>query len=594
MNFNYFVIPFTIGILFCITTVIILFIKWFKKFEKSSKIKFYKLFISPLNLILVIKDIFLESLLHRRIFKTNIILGYMHSSFAFGWFLLIVTGFIETTLLHQTIFHPIYEPIFFKYFHHKVYNKTINFLMDLFLLYVLSGILLAILKRIYKRLFGLKNNTKLNTINKIALISLWLIFPARLIAESTTAAIYHNGDFLTQNFAKIVSSVVNPLNIEIYTWWAYSIILFIFFITVPFSRYMHIPTEMFFIALKRAGVKFENNNLGIRKVEIYSCSSCGICIESCQLNNDLQRKSMVPAYYLYKLRKNNSTKKNTYDCLMCGRCQELCPVKIDILDIKLSIRQNYMNRLLQDYNFIKYNVINNNNLKIGYFAGCMTHLTPSILSSMEKIFKYTNTPYIFIDEDSTICCGRPLKLAGKQNDAEYIVKKNTEYINSLNLNLLITSCPICYKIFLEDYIYLNTKVLHHTQWLYELLKTKKIILNKSNQTVIYHDPCELGRGTNVYEEPRLIISAIYNLLETKASKNNSLCCGGSLGNFYTNELEKIKIAQNTLKKIISHNVDKIITACPLCKKTFQKSSDYVIKDICEIVAENLHTKIDFQ
>ncbi|MCX7954093.1 MAG: (Fe-S)-binding protein [Bacteroidales bacterium] len=460
--------------------------------------------------------------------------------------------------------------------------------MDLFLLYILTGIALAIFKRLYKKIFGIKTNTKLNLLNKIALIALWLIFPLRLIAESTTAAIYNNGDFLTQNFASIINVIVNPKKIEIYTWWSYSSVLFLFFTLLPFTRYMHIPTEMFFITLKKAGIEFNTKNKGIKNIEIYSCSSCGICISNCQMYNYLNKSSMVPSYYLYNLRKNETTKKSTYECLMCGRCEEFCPVKIDILEIKSTLRQKYINNLLQNYIFIKYPIINSNNTKIGYFAGCMTHLTPSIIESLNKIFKKLNTECVFIDKDSTICCGRPLKLAGKLNDAKNIISKNTEYFNSLNLNLIITSCPICYKTFKEDYNALNTKVIHHSQWLADLINAGKLNLKKTNETVVYHDPCELGRGTGIYEEPRRVITAIYDLAESKFSKNNSLCCGGSLGNFYTNEIEKIKIAQDTLTIINTLKVNKVITACPLCKKTFQKSSEnFIIKDISEIIAENL-------
>ena len=37
-------------------------------------------------------EVISESLLHRRIFKVNPLLGYMHMSLAFGWFLLIAVG----------------------------------------------------------------------------------------------------------------------------------------------------------------------------------------------------------------------------------------------------------------------------------------------------------------------------------------------------------------------------------------------------------------------------------------------------------------------------------------------------------------------
>ena len=37
-----------------------------------------------------VKDIFCDCLLHVKIWKRNKLLGYMHSSIAFGWFMLIV------------------------------------------------------------------------------------------------------------------------------------------------------------------------------------------------------------------------------------------------------------------------------------------------------------------------------------------------------------------------------------------------------------------------------------------------------------------------------------------------------------------------
>ena len=41
-------------------------------------------------------EIFRESLVHLKIYKVNPMLGFMHMSLAFGWFLLIVGGKLET------------------------------------------------------------------------------------------------------------------------------------------------------------------------------------------------------------------------------------------------------------------------------------------------------------------------------------------------------------------------------------------------------------------------------------------------------------------------------------------------------------------
>ena len=90
-----------------------------------------------------------ESLLHRRIFRVDPLLGYMHMSLAFGWFLLIAVGWIETMAHLGFRPVPLQGHVFFKYFATGLPHKPVfDFLMDLLLLFVLSGVALAWSKRI--------------------------------------------------------------------------------------------------------------------------------------------------------------------------------------------------------------------------------------------------------------------------------------------------------------------------------------------------------------------------------------------------------------------------------------------------------------
>ena len=98
-----------------------------------------------------------------------------------------------------------------------------------------------------------------------------------------------------------------------------------------------------------------------------------------------------------------------------------------------------------------------------YFAGCMTHLTPSIKLAMEAIFNASETEYIFLDKDGTICCGRPLMMAGEILKAHKLVEKNRKLIKDSGAKTLVTSCPICLKVFKEDYL-LDIEVMHHSQY----------------------------------------------------------------------------------------------------------------------------------
>ncbi len=534
----------------------------------------------------------MEALLHRRIFKKNIILGYMHSSFALGWFLLIVFGALEVSINGGPKSNHFYEPIFYKFFHRSIPVTKVEtffaFIMDFLLLYILSGLLLAIIKRFYSRLFGLKKTTKLYWTDKIALYSLWLIFPLRLMAESATASQFHNGGFLTNSFGNVLSFL--HIDIMMYPlWWLYSIDLFIFFTFLPFSRYMHIPTEIILIALRRSGIKTTEKLTAFSEIEINSCSSCGICIDSCQLQDTLKRQNMVPAYLFQKIRHSKVTKKDLYDCLNCGRCEEVCPVNISITNIKLAKRNERLNVTQQNYDYLPH--LNIHTATIAYFAGCMTHLTPSIIKSMINIFKKLNINFVFLDENGSICCGRPLELAGKTEDAKKLFNTNKSIIKQSNAKVLVTSCPICYKVFKEKYK-LDIPVLHHSQLFDKWIKNGMLQLKQSNLKATYHDPCDLGRGSKIYDEPRNVLSHCLTLIENEYSRDNSLCCGGSLGNFYLNENDRIILSKNAYKKIMHHSTDILITSCPLCKKTFQKVASKPVLDISEIVNRQLTVKTD--
>ncbi len=194
----------------------------------------------------------------------------------------------------------------------------------------------------------------------------------------------------------------------------------------------------------------------------------------------------------------------------------------------------------------------------------------------------------FLDKDGSICCGRPLLLTGQMESAKALIDRNTSAIKSSGAKTLVTSCPICYKAFNEEYN-LDIEILHHSEYILRLIEDKKIYVKKSFQTVVYHDPCELGRNSGIYIQPREVINHVAEILSTKYEYEKGLCCGGSLGNIILTNNQKKQIASEALAKLNLSNADALITGCPLCKKTFAAISEKPIIDIAQLVVNNLIT-----
>ncbi len=582
-NFSWFTLPFSIGTLILAVTLITKYVLWILQLSKIDKLRILNS-VFTMRTLRAIREVCMESLLHRNVFKTNPILGYMHMSFAFGWLMLIIVGHIEACVQAGSLSVTPWQAIFFRYFEHEPFygHKLFAQLMDFILLYILSGVFMAYAKRLNSKLFGMKRTTKLRTRDYIAMTALWGIFPLRLLAEGATAALHGNGGFLTNSVGKLFSLMNITPAAETGLWWAYSISLGLFFVTLPFTRYMHILTEVLYIFLKEYGIKLKKEYNSFSKIQVYSCSRCGICVDACQMHHaNISNNQSV--YILKNMRDDNLTDRKLYNCLLCGRCEKACPVNINLNDLRISQRIKSSKEYNSTYDFLEHTPVPK--ADVVYFAGCMTHLTPGIKNSIVKVLEKAGINYLFLDKDKGACCGRPLMQAGQHEAAKKLITFNREEILASGAHTLLVSCPICYKVFKDDYELGQINIVHHSEYFLELVEQKKITLSPSAQSFVYHDPCELGRGCNVYEQPRELLRKTGKLTDVRQQKENALCCSGSLGDLSLSMTDRNKLKDETLKVLLKGNPDVLATSCPLCKKTFVKGVDIQVKDIAEIVAE---------
>ena len=589
-----FAIPFIIGATLMFAMIAAKWLLWFIHLPKVDR-RLVRRNILTHKTLQATAEVVRESLLHRRIFKVNPLLGYMHMSLAFGWFLLIIVGWIETIFYLGLELIPLQGHVFFKYFiplngiteHHPMFEH----LMDALLLFVLSGVALAWYKRLRSRAMGMRKTTKHVAFDRIALSALWFIFPARLVAESITAAVYGGNGFLTGGIGKLLAtSVPHDILMSIYepSWWFYSSALGLFFVALPFSRYMHIFTEIPLIYLRRWQLRPTAERKSYDNFEVEACSRCGICIDPCQLQSDLGINDTQSVYYLRDRRYNMLSLKVANNCLMCGRCETVCPVGINLATLRLNSRAKRRNIPNEGrYKYIKGMDRSSGEGRVGYFAGCMTSLTPGVQRSMEQIFNTIGEDIWYADKDGGVCCGRPLMLSGETDAARKMVAYNTDLFRKHEITTLVTSCPICLRVFKESYHLDGIEVLHHSEYIERLIVEGRLHTKLTSEIFTYHDPCELGRGLGIYDAPRSVISAVGNLSEAEHNRQHALCCGSSLANTVINDAQQYTIAKRMTKELEATGCDIIVTSCPLCNKAIARTATTKVEDISEIIAKNI-------
>ena len=385
-----------------------------------------------------------------------------------------------------------------------------------------------------------------------------------------------------------------------------------------------------------------------------SCNSCGQCrfIQGPKSKGrDFVEICPIYSRYLYEsysgqgliniaqellegtLGYNEELLKHIYSCTTCGACDVNCKSvrDMEVMDTILALRAKCVedgHGPMPEHREFATLVENSHNIygkahdqRFGwlpdgtklsrgadtiYFAGCTTaYHYPGIARDTVKILQAGSIDFRVMNAEE-YCCGAPLWRTGQVIEARKLVEHNLDAFKKQKIKTLVVSCAECYGTFRGLYprfADLGFEVLHITEVIQRLLRNGKLKLNKKHaMKVTYHDPCLLGRlselyvpwkgeikafgyheppkkfrrGTNgVYEAPREILKAIpgVELIEMIRNAENSFCCGGGGGVPSAFPDFSIWIAGERLKEAAATGADTIVSCCPFCESSFKKAID---------------------
>jgi Fe-S oxidoreductase len=144
---------------------------------------------------------------------------------------------------------------------------------------------------------------------------------------------------------------------------------------------------------------------------------------------------------------------------------------------------------------------------------------------------------------------------------------------------LVTGCASCYHVW--SHIYpevlgeaLGFRLVHSSELLAELVTQGKLVPHELNETVTYHDPCDLGRNSGVIQVPRDIINGIpgIKLVEMATYGEESTCCGGG-GNLQgADQGLADAIACKRIKEAAATGASIVVSACQQCEQMLEKAA----------------------
>ena len=232
-------------------------------------------------------------------------------------------------------------------------------------------------------------------------------------------------------------------------------------------------------------------------------------------------------------------------------------------------------------------------------AGSFDDRAKKITKAFVKILNSIKVDFAVLGTEES-CTGDPAKRSGNEFLFQMQAMTNIEVLNSYDIKTIVTTCPHCFNTIKNEYPSLGGKykVLHHTQFLNNLLKEGRLKIEGGEykgKKITYHDPCYLGRANNEYNAPRELIKKLeLELIEMKRNKSNGLCCGaGGAQMFKEPENGSQDININRTEEALKLKPDVIATGCPFCNTMMTDGVKAInegaaeVKDIAELIAENL-------
>ena len=357
-------------------------------------------------------------------------------------------------------------------------------------------------------------------------------------------------------------------------------------------------------------------------VDTMSCTECGRCQDVCPAY--ATGKALSPKLLIMSLRDqvlsegpkvlaardkgetykplplvpNAVTDDVVWDCVTCGACQRECPVGIEHIDHIVDLRRNLVmveSRFPAEAAPMLRDIDRSSNPwgkpqadRTHWAEGLGVHVLqpgeepPDVLFwvgcapayderarqgaiSTAKLMKSAGVDFAILGPREA-CTGDPARRMGDEYTFQRLAGQNVGTLNSSGIKRIVTTCPHCFNTLSNEYPDFGGRyeVVHHTQFLAELVRDGRLSPLAGDQAITYHDSCYLARHNDVLAQPRELVAAVGRPVEMARSGKRTFCCGAGGARMWMEESRGRPINQERVREAAATGARTLAVACPFC------------------------------
>jgi Fe-S oxidoreductase len=410
--------------------------------------------------------------------------------------------------------------------------------------------------------------------------------------------------------------------------WAHVLIILSFLVYLPYSKHLHIVSAAFNVYFGRTRsrgriepIDFDKPEAEVRfgsarasdmtwkqMLDTVSCTECGRCQDVCPAY--ATGKALSPKLLIMAMRDqlvsgattpivpNAVTDDIVWDCVTCGACVRECPVGIEHIDHIIDLRRNLVmveSRFPEEAGTMLRDVDRSSNpwgkpqadrthwaeglgvrvLQAGeaapdvlFWVGCapaFDERAKQAAVSTAKLLQMAGVDFAILGPRES-CTGDPARRMGDEYTFQRLAGENVATLNDTGVKKIITTCPHCFNTIGNEYPDFGGRyeVVHHTEFLAELVREGKLAPLPSDRTITYHDSCYLARHNDVRSQPRELVDAVGKAIEMPRHGERTFCCGAGGARMWMEEKRGRPINQERAREAAATGAETLAVACPFC------------------------------
>ena len=382
-------------------------------------------------------------------------------------------------------------------------------------------------------------------------------------------------------------------------------------------------------------------------VDGFSCTECGRCQDVCPAH--ATGKLLSPKLLIMGVRDqvfaegplalaggegltaiagNGVPEEMIWDCVTCGACVEVCPVSIEHVDHIVDLRRQLV---MVDSSFpaeaepMLRDVEKASNpwgkpqveraswadglgvrvLEPGdpapdvlYWVGCAASFDERARESAvatARLLEAAGVDFAILGPRES-CTGDPARRMGNEYVFQEFAQQNVSTLDGAGVKKIVASCPHCFNTLSNEYPDFggNYEVVHHSEFLAELVREGRLAPAASDTSITYHDSCYLARHNDVLEGPRELVAAVGKPVEMKRSGKSTFCCGAGGAHMWMEE-RGTPINDERVREAAETGAETLAVACPFCTVMLDDGvraagKQLRVADVSTLLAEALPTQ----